>query len=264
MCCQWVHCPLTTRSAASTQEIMLSCCLRALSTNIAAPVFRRRQNTTMGELANHVATAVPAPTAPPDSKPLPPESLWPEHSPPKHPLPESLLPCFSPIPSPPPAKRTRKAVKRHCEAELLGLRDQGEDTLLLSPLHGLPPPPALSPHPLPITTPMSRTPPTLSPSEQGPFTLICATPELPSPTAAPTDCSTPLPATLVPQPAPEVADPAQCPATTDRPPSLPSWPESYVFSTDPEVIVCHKCCKCHYSFRRYSHCFRCHMNENRT
>jgi hypothetical protein len=43
------------------------------------------------------------------------------------------------------------------------------------------------------------------------------------------------------------AEPVQCPVTVDGPPSPPSWPESYVFSTDPDRIVCRKCCKRHYS-----------------
>jgi hypothetical protein len=237
------------RSAAGNQEIILSCRLRALSTNTATPAARRRRrrhrrhrNTTMGDAANLVATAMPASIAP---------------------TPVTSPPHFSPIPSPPPAKRTRKAVKRRCEAELLRYEGE-EDTLLLSPPHGSPPPPALLPHPPPITPPMSRTPPPLPPLEQGLTMPICATPELPSPTAAPTDLSTPPPTALAPQPASEIAGPAHCPATADRPPSLPPWPESYVFSTDPDRIVCRKCCQRHYNFRWYSRCFMCHMNENRT
>ncbi len=152
------------------------------------------------------------------------EISWPEHSPPEHPPPEVSLPRYSPIPSPPPAKRTRKAVKRRCEAELL--RGGGEwDTLLLSPPHGSP----LSP----TTLPPPRTPPSLL--SPGPSSPIRVTPEPPSPTTARPDFLTPPPTALAPQSAPEAAEPdaaaldaaapevatnensepVQCPLTTD-------------------------------------------------
>jgi hypothetical protein len=123
----------------------------------------------MCDATNHVAAAAPTPTSPLVSEPSPPELLGPENSPPGHPTPESLLPRYSPIPSLPPAKLTRKAVKRQCEAELLRKKGE-EDTLLLSPLHDSPPPPALSPLSMPITSLMLRTPLSLSPPEQGPST----------------------------------------------------------------------------------------------
>jgi hypothetical protein len=42
-----------------------------------------------------------------------------------------------------------------------------------------------------------------------------------------------------------------------RPATSASRPEAYVFSTDPDRIVCRKCCNRHYNFRWYSHCFMC-------
>jgi hypothetical protein len=110
--------------------------------------------------------------------PLPPELSGPEHSPHDQPTPESLLPRYSPIPSLPPAKQTRKAMKRRCEAELL--RNKGEeDTLLLSPLHDSPPLPALSPLSMPITFSILRTPPLLSPPGKRPIYANSSHPEAP-------------------------------------------------------------------------------------
>jgi hypothetical protein len=84
---------------------------------------------TMCNVTKQVVAAPPAPTAPLVPEHSPPELLGPKLSPPNHPMPESLLPRYSPIPSLPPAKRTRRAVKRQCEAELLR-SEEGEDTLL--------------------------------------------------------------------------------------------------------------------------------------
>jgi hypothetical protein len=50
------------------------------------------------------------------------------------------------------------------------------------------------------------------------------------------------------------------PATTVPPP----WPEGYVFSTDPDRIICRYCCKRHYNYKWYSHCYLCHINENKS
>jgi hypothetical protein len=149
-----------------------------------------------------------------------------------------------PNPSPPPAKRTRKAARRRCEAELL--RDGGEEgDLLLSPL--MRPSPALmpwlpTPPPAPIPTPRSALLVLTSP--QGPLTPACSSPEQPLPIAAPVIPSTP--------PTPCVSPP---PAT--GPPTQPPLPEVFIFSTDPGSILCRKCCKHHYNFRWYCHCFMC-------
>ncbi len=264
------------RSAAGNQEITLSCRLRAPSTSMTAQVSRwrrwrrqRRWNTNVGDVANHLAVATPAPIAPSVSEPSPPKPSGPEHLPLVHPPPEPSLPRYSPIPSPPPAKRMRKAVKRRCKAELL--RGEG-DTLLLFPLHGSPLPSALSVQQQLVSSPLPDTPPISLPP--GPSSPIRTTPEPLSPTTAPADFFTPPPTALAPQSAsapqsaPEAAkiedaEPVQCLATTDGPPPPPRWPEPYVFSTDPDRIICRKCCKRHYNFRWYSHCFMCHMDESR-
>jgi hypothetical protein len=176
------------------------------------------------------------------------------------PMPESLLPRHLLITSPPPAKRTRKAMKRRCEAELL--RDEGEDgNLLLSPLRHLPPPPVLSPLSTPSSPPTPRMPPPPSPPEPRPSTPIRTTPVPPSPTAAPADLLTPPPIAVSPPPdaVDEYAELVQCMVTTDGPPPPPPWTESYVFSDDPDRIVCRKCCNRHYNYRWYNHCFMCHV-----
>jgi hypothetical protein len=170
--------PPASQSVTGNQEITLSCRLRAPSTSITAQVARRLrrrrcQNTTMGDVANHLAAAMPALTAPPVSEHSLPKTSGPEHSPPEHPPQESSLPRYSPLPSQPPAKRTRKAVKRRCEAELLRGKGEG-DTLLFSPLHGSPLPSALSPQQSCITSPLPQTPQSTSPL--GPSSPICAMP----------------------------------------------------------------------------------------
>jgi hypothetical protein len=244
------------RSASGSQEISLSCRLRAPPSNIPAQTAQRRRrrrrrprNTAVGDATNHV---VHAPLVPESS---PTEPSGPELSP----TPRNLI-----TPSPPPAKRTRRAVKRRCEAELLRI-EEGENTLLLSPLHASPTPQLLSPLSTTTTSPTPRTPPPLSPLKQDQSTQVLTTPEPPSPTAAPTDLFTPPPVALASPSAPEAADecaePVLCTLTADGPPPPPPWPESYVFSDDPDRIVCRKCCNRHYNFRWYNHCFMCHNRK---
>jgi hypothetical protein len=68
--------------------------------------------------------------------------------------------------------------------------------------------------------------------------------------------------TSPPSPAPA---PSTIPApATSNPPPPPPWPEGYVFSTDPDRIICRYCCKRHYNYKWYSHCFLCHINESKT
>jgi hypothetical protein len=147
------------------------------------------------------------------------------------------------------------------------VRGEGEgDTLLLTPLHGSPLPSALSPQQSSISSPLPRTPPTTSPPD--PSSPIRASLDPLLPTTAPADFLTLPPTALAPQSAPEAAkiedaEPVQCLVTADGPPSPLPWPEPYVFSTDPDRIICRKCCKRHYNFRWYSHCFMCHMDESR-
>jgi hypothetical protein len=129
----------------------------------------------------------------------------------------------------PPAKRTRKASKRRCEVELLR-ENNTDDEILLSPISQA----CKSP-----LSPVSPAPPTPIESVSAPMF---------SPPSEPTSLlpSSPTPALLI--------VPAESPA---GPPTPPPWPEAYVFSTDPDRIVCHKCCNRHYNFRWYSHCFMC-------
>jgi hypothetical protein len=187
----------------------------------------------------HTPTRARSPTSPP--KTAVPEHFMHEPTQPEH------FPGSSPNPSPPPAKRTRKAARRRCEAELL--RDGGEEgDILLSPLTR--PFPALTPQPPtppPAPTPTPRSALPVLTSSQGPPTPACSSPEQPSPIAALVIPFTP--------PTPCVSPPTPLPAT--GPPTPPKWPEAYIFSTDPDRIVCRKCCKRHYNFRWYSHCFMC-------
>ncbi len=53
------------------------------------------------------------------------------------------------------------------------------------------------------------------------------------------------------------------PATSEPPPP-PPWPEGYIFSTDPDNIICRYCCKRQYNYKWYSHCYLCHTNENKS
>jgi hypothetical protein len=217
--------------------------------------------------ASVVAKLAPSSAAP--SKPPPPRAKSPsllpkpsqskppvpKHSLPRPSLPEPSLPSSLPVPLPVPAMRTRKAVKRGCKAELLKDLGEGED-LLLSPLNSTPPSPALSPqppYPPPAPSPTLWTPPLLPPSSQGTPLPTCATPEHPSPTTTLAILSTQL-APLILLPAPlSWAWRTVRPQLLGHPHRLHSL----------NHIVCHKCCKQHYNFWWYSHCFMCHMDENR-
>jgi hypothetical protein len=86
----------------------------------------------------------------------------------------------------------------------------------------------------------------------------CTTPDHPSPSAAPVVTTTPPSSPgPPPTPAPAAEEPADKGPPVSGPPTPPPWPEAYVFSTDPDRIVCRKCCNRHYNFRWYSHCFMC-------
>jgi hypothetical protein len=87
-------------SATGTLEITLSAIseLYQPTSPLQSHRCHRRQchrcwNRTMGNVANHVAAAMPAPTAPPFSEPSPPKPSWPEHSPPTAFLPKSAIRC---------------------------------------------------------------------------------------------------------------------------------------------------------------------------
>jgi hypothetical protein len=140
----------------------------------------------------------------------------------------------------------------------------GESSYVSSPLHaslsGLWPQP---PTPLPAPSQMLQTPCHCHPHHRDHLRQHGPPRINPSPTPAPVILSTP-PTPSVSPPAAATTDPAQCAPSAVGLPIPPPWPESYVFSADPDHIVCHKCCKRHYNFWWYCHCFMCHMNENRT
>ncbi len=85
-----------------------------------------------------------------------------------------------------------------------------------------------------------------------------AAPTLPAAPVIPSTSPTPCVLT----PVPTTHDLAQCAPSAVGLPTLPPWPKSYVFLADPDCIICRECCKRHYNFRWYSHCFMCHMKEN--
>jgi hypothetical protein len=150
-----------------------------------------------------------------------------------------------------PAKRTRKAAKHRCEVELLHESNADDEILLspisqarkspLSPVSPAPPTPIGSDSALTFSPPSEPT--SLQPSSPTPALLIV-------PAESPAGPPTPPPAP------PTTPPPSRAPA---GPPPPPPWPEAYVFSTDPDRIVCRKCCNRHYNFRWYSHCFMCNQ-----
>ncbi len=237
---------------------------------------------------------------PPQSAPSP---TRPESSPPVPPAPEPSSPESLTTPSPPPAKQTRKAVKRRCKVELLRGVGVEDDFYVTPPL--LTPPPAclpLPPSPTPtvspateqsfsspislnyqlysqlelriippqlrfstISTPLtSPGPPSLPPLAA----LVISTPILPAPAPAPSTITsmptTSEPTSLPPSAAPKRSRTALTALATSEPPSPPLWLEGYVFLTDPDRIICRFCCKRHYNYKWYSHCYLCHMNENKS
>jgi hypothetical protein len=103
-----------------------------------------------------------------------------------------------------------------------------------------------SPQLLPLTTPCT---PDLSSPPPAPSSISSpsSAPEPPSPPHAAVEATS---ATASPAPSP------QTPASTG-PPTPPPWPPAYVFSTDPDRIVCRKCCNHHYNYRWYRHCCLC-------
>jgi hypothetical protein len=104
--------------------------------------------------------------------------------------------------------------------------------------------------PSPISTPATSLLPAGSPIGQPPSPH--------SPTSSPTSPSLHTPPAQPEMPAepPDRASTTRAPAV---PPPPPPWTNA--FSTDPNRILCRKCCKRSYIFRWYSHCYMCHLNE---
>jgi hypothetical protein len=226
---------IVIRHQDGSHEISISCRLSAPPVDAHAPTYarrrRRRRNRAPIAAAASQSASQPAQGARAHSTPSPTAS-----SPPKETSPTTV--------ASPPAKRTRKAAKRRCEAELLR-ESNADDELLLSPIS-----PAR-------TAPLSPVPPAPSTSKESDSDPACTPPSEPSspspallimPAASPADPPTP------PSAPPTTPPPSRAPA---GPPPPPPWPEAYVFSTDPDRIVCRKCCNRHYNFRWYSHCFMC-------
>jgi hypothetical protein len=208
---------------------------------------------------------------------------------PSNPLPLNLAPPPSPAPplrlassaalspsvSPTPAKRTRKAVKLHCEVELL--RGGPEDLeLQLSPLACTP----TSPSPSPLTPCTPPRPPSPSSPTFGPLSLssslstlmqetpprpasqIPATPPTASPESTPTQTTppqltTPMPTTL-PTASP-VAQPAQSSTPSFRAPPTP--PPIGKLPTSWRKVLCRECHRDSHNIS-YRHCIECHFKEN--
>ncbi len=135
----------------------------------------------------------------------------PEHSLPEYWLPESSLPVSSPVLSPLPVKRTRKAVKQR-HAKLLWGGGKEED------LHR---------SPLTSTSPLSVP------------LLPLPTSEQPSPASTPAIVSTP-PTQLVSPPLlpPAPADWAHSPLMSTRPATPAPWTDGQVFPAGPDLIIC--------------------------
>jgi hypothetical protein len=215
--------------------------------------------------------------------------------------PELLPPKSPPTPSPPPAKCMRKVAKRRCEVELL--RGLGvEDDLCLSPPLHTPPLPArsqLPPSPVPASSPTLKHVFSLHYYPQQPPTPTCGTQHHSSPAQAPSSISLLPTSSKRPSPLPiavqatgqldipALSSASSPPSSPDRrtlmptaaqvtgatstpspalpkPPAPPPWPKAYVFSMDPDRIICRKCCKRNFNYRWCSHYFMCHMNEKKT
>jgi hypothetical protein len=191
---------------------------------------------------------------PPARQPASPSARQPVQGVPAHstPTPPTSTPPEEPSPATiasPPAKQTHKAAKRRCEVKLLR-ESNADDDILLSPISQAPTAPFSPVSPTPTTPIDSNSALTFSP----PSEPTSSQPSMPTPVlqVVPAESSAGPP---TPPPAPPTTPPpSRAPA---GPPPPPPWPEAYVFSTDPDRIVCRKCCNRHYNFRWYSHCFMC-------
>jgi hypothetical protein len=263
-------------SSVEVHEVILTCYFPTAITS--ARSRRRRRRPRRRGLPVHAAA--PTRTSLPRTLSSPPPSR-PELPPPVLPAPEPSPPDTLPTPSPPPAKRTRKAVKRRCEIELLRGVEMEDDVCVSPPLHT--PPPARSPpppSPTPTTSPFTEQSLSLDDHDlpQSPAILPALTPDrsatAPAPSTISTTPTSPGPPSPPPSPAPgtsTLTSPAPAPSsapstapTTSEPPPPPPWPEGYVFSTDPDRIICRFCCKRHYNYKWYSHCYLCHSNEKKS
>ncbi len=122
-------------SSAGVQEIILTC---HIPTSLASARRRRhrrcprRRGQAVSAAALTRTSLPPTLSAPSQTRPKPPL--------PVPPAPEPSPPESLPTPSPPPAKRTRKAIKRRCEVELLRGMEVEDDFYFPLPLLLTPPP----------------------------------------------------------------------------------------------------------------------------
>ncbi len=139
-------------SSAEVQEIILTCHIPTYLAS-AHRCRQRRRPRRCGQAVSATAltrtSLLPALSA---SSPT-----WPEPPPPVSPASEPSPPESPPTTSPPPAKRSRKAVKRRCEVELLRGVEVEDDFYV--------PPPLLMPPPARLPLPPSPTP-TVSPATE--------------------------------------------------------------------------------------------------
>ncbi len=260
---------------AGAEEITLTCHILTCFTSACRRCRRGRPH----RRGPAVSAASPTRTSLPPTRSAP-SPTWPEPPPPVPPAPEPSPPESPPTPSPPPAKRTRKVAKWRCVVELLRGEGVKDDFYVLPPVPM--PPPARSPLPpsptptvspiteqslcfpdlpqllalQPVSTPDHSAPapapstifsppiPQGLPSSPPLAALVISTPTSQAP--APSTISSPPTASgPTPSAAPERS--STTPATSEQPPP-PPWRKGYVFSTDPDIIICWYCCKRHYNY----------------
>ncbi len=125
---------ISLSNTSGLQEVTIMCHFPSSLTS--APRRRRRRRPRRcGQAVS--ATATTRTSSPPMTLALP--STGREHPLPIPPVPELSPHKSLPTPSPPPAKRTKKAVKRRCEAELLRGDGVEDDVYVPPPLLTLPP-----------------------------------------------------------------------------------------------------------------------------
>jgi hypothetical protein len=254
---------ISIRHQAGSQDITISCRIISSPTDAIAPAVgrRRRRRRRRAQTGATFATNAPRPDLMSDQPPS-------SRGAPSPVAPSSVVPTPpSATAASPPAKRTRKATKRRCEVELLrydsteGTDDN--DDLHVSPIscsHSEEAPENYS-----LSTSFEHVPPAKTI-----LTTTTSTPTPPSPPGpaspqpAPSPPSTPTipPAPASPPNSAATASPSTSTPAGPEPPPPPPWPEGYVFSDDPDRIICRKCCKRHYNYKWYRHCFLCHVNES--
>jgi hypothetical protein len=174
---------ISLSNTSGVQEVTITC---HFPSSLASAPRRRRHPRRRGQAVSAAATT--RTSSPPIISALP--STRPEHPSPTLPVPELSPHKSPPIPSPPPAKRTRKAVKRRCEVELLrgdGMEDDFyvPPPLLMPPSACSPPPPS----PTPTESPIAELSPLLADPPQSHSVVPARTPDHSAPALAPSAIS---------------------------------------------------------------------------